>query len=179
MFTHWKVDGINGWKRNIQLRQSNSGIERVSWNLWGVMHFCLLCFFSCFLPLWCHGKRGGWWYCKISKEEVQKIIGLPDVTLIDVRYDKNWKKSDMKIASAVREHPNELGSWVGKYKKDQRLILYCNWPNEQTRPVWRMDCLIGVLQTFMSSKVAGGKWSASPHRKRQWPEERIFTDVFY
>jgi rhodanese-related sulfurtransferase len=63
---------------------------------------------------------------KITKEEVQKIIGQPDVTLIDVRYEKNWKKSDMKIAGAIREHPNEIGSWEGKYTKDHKLILYCD-----------------------------------------------------
>ena len=63
---------------------------------------------------------------KITKEEVQKIIGQPDITVIDVRYEKNWKKSDMKIAGAVREHPNELGSWVDKYDKDHKLILYCD-----------------------------------------------------
>lgn len=63
---------------------------------------------------------------KITKEEVQKMIGQPEVTLIDVRYEKNWKKSDMKIAGAIREHPNEMGSWVGKYAKDQKLILYCD-----------------------------------------------------
>jgi rhodanese-related sulfurtransferase len=63
---------------------------------------------------------------KITKEEVQKIIGQPDVTLIDVRYEKNWKKSDRKIAGATREHPNEIGSWVGKYTKDHKLILYCD-----------------------------------------------------
>ena len=63
---------------------------------------------------------------KITKEEVQKIIGQSDVTLIDVRYEKNWKKSDMKIAGAIREHPNEIGTWVKKYAKDHKLILYCD-----------------------------------------------------
>ena len=63
---------------------------------------------------------------KISKEEAQQLIGKPNVTIIDVRYEKNWKKSDMKISGAVREHPNELGSWVGKYPKDHTLILYCD-----------------------------------------------------
>jgi hypothetical protein len=59
---------------------------------------------------------------RISKEEAQKLIGKPDVAIIE----KNWKKSDMKISGAVREHPNELGSWVGKYPKDHTLILYCD-----------------------------------------------------
>jgi rhodanese-related sulfurtransferase len=63
---------------------------------------------------------------RIQKEEVKTLIGKPNVTLIDVRYDKNWKKSDMKIAGAIREHPNEIGSWAGKYAKDRMIILYCD-----------------------------------------------------
>jgi rhodanese-related sulfurtransferase len=63
---------------------------------------------------------------KITKEELQKIIDQPGVTLIDVRYEKNWKKSDMKIKGALREHPNELGTWARKYSKDHKLILYCD-----------------------------------------------------
>lgn len=63
---------------------------------------------------------------RISKEQVRDLIGQPGVVLIDVRYVKSWKKSDKKIAGAVREHPNEIGSWVKKYAKDTRIILYCD-----------------------------------------------------
>jgi hypothetical protein len=63
---------------------------------------------------------------RITKEEVLKIFDQPGVTLIDVRYEKNWKKSDMKIEGFVREHPNELGSLARKYSKDHKLILYCD-----------------------------------------------------
>jgi rhodanese-related sulfurtransferase len=63
---------------------------------------------------------------RIPKEEAKALIGQTNVTLIDVRYDKNWKKSDMKIAGAVREHPNEIGSWAGKYAKYRMIILYCD-----------------------------------------------------
>lgn len=63
---------------------------------------------------------------RIAKEEVKELIGKPGITVIDVRYDDSWKQSDMKIAGAVREHPNEIGSWVGRYDKDSTIILYCD-----------------------------------------------------
>lgn len=63
---------------------------------------------------------------RISKEDVKELIGTPGVTIIDVRYQNTWKKSDTKIAGAVREHPNEIGSWVAKYDKNSTIILYCD-----------------------------------------------------
>lgn len=63
---------------------------------------------------------------RLSKEEVRDLMGKPGVVLIDVRYDKSWKKSDTKIAGSVRENPNEIGSWTGKYAKDTKIILYCD-----------------------------------------------------
>lgn len=63
---------------------------------------------------------------RITKEELKAKLGDPAVTVIDVRYKANWKKSGQKIARAVREDPNEISSWVGKYKKDQVLVFYCD-----------------------------------------------------
>jgi len=63
---------------------------------------------------------------RITKEELKAKLGDPAVTVIDVRYKANWKKSGQRIAGAVREDPNEISSWVGKYKKDQMLVFYCD-----------------------------------------------------
>ena len=63
---------------------------------------------------------------RITKEELKAKLGDPAVTVIDVRYKANWKKSGQKVAKAVREDPNEISSWVGKYKKDQMLVFYCD-----------------------------------------------------
>jgi rhodanese-related sulfurtransferase len=63
---------------------------------------------------------------RITKGELKAKLGDPAVTVIDVRYKANWKKSGQKIANAVREDPNEISSWVGKYKKDQVLVFYCD-----------------------------------------------------
>ena len=63
---------------------------------------------------------------RITKEELKAKLSDPAVTVIDVRYKPNWKKSGQKIAKAVREDPNEISSWAGKYKKDQMLVFYCD-----------------------------------------------------
>jgi hypothetical protein len=61
---------------------------------------------------------------RIGKDELKKLLNDSGIILIDVRYTPNWKKSGQKVAGAVREDPNDISTWVGKYKKDQRLVLY-------------------------------------------------------
>lgn len=63
---------------------------------------------------------------RITKEELKQKIGEPAVSIIDVRYGPNWKKSDRLIAGAVREEPMEVGSWIHKYPKHQMIVLYCD-----------------------------------------------------
>ena len=63
---------------------------------------------------------------RISKEALRDMLGDAGMTVIDVRYAPNWKKSDIKIMGAVREDPMELGTWVDKYPEDHRLVLYCD-----------------------------------------------------
>jgi hypothetical protein len=63
---------------------------------------------------------------RMTKEDLRAKLGEPMIAIIDVRYTPNWKKSDRKIASAVREDPMELGSWTDRYSKDHILVLYCD-----------------------------------------------------
>jgi hypothetical protein len=63
---------------------------------------------------------------RMTKEELKARLDDPAVTVIDVRYKPNWKKSGQKISRAVREDPNEISSWAGKYKKDRMLVFYCD-----------------------------------------------------
>jgi len=63
---------------------------------------------------------------RITKEELKAKLNEPSLAVIDVRYGPNWKTSGQKIAKAVREDPTEIGSWVGKYQKDQTLVFYCD-----------------------------------------------------
>jgi hypothetical protein len=62
---------------------------------------------------------------RITKEELKSMLGNPDVIVLDVRSDSDWKASDQKILGAVRENPNVSESWAGKYPKTKTLVLYC------------------------------------------------------
>ncbi len=60
---------------------------------------------------------------RISKEELKTVLDDPGVKIIDVRRD--WERSDLKIKGAVREDPDDVKAWAGKYPKDKKLVLYC------------------------------------------------------
>ena len=60
----------------------------------------------------------------VSKHELRSMLDNPDLALIDVRYDKDWEGSDMKIKGAVREDNSDVKSWADKYPKDKLIVLY-------------------------------------------------------
>jgi rhodanese-related sulfurtransferase len=62
---------------------------------------------------------------RMTIEELKAHMGAPDVVILDVRADGDWKNSDEKIKGAVRENPKEVQAWAAKYSKDKRLVLYC------------------------------------------------------
>lgn len=61
----------------------------------------------------------------ISTDELKKMLGSPDLVVIDVRSLGDWESSDLKIQDAVREDPAKVASWLDKYPKDKRLVFYC------------------------------------------------------
>lgn len=62
---------------------------------------------------------------KMTKEELKAMLGKPDLIIIDVRTGSDWLGSDLKIKGAIREDPEDVGSWAKKYSKDKTLVLYC------------------------------------------------------
>lgn len=62
---------------------------------------------------------------RMTKDELKAMLGNPDLTIIDVRHDQDWKGSDVTIKGAVREGPNDVKYWANKYAKDRLLVLYC------------------------------------------------------
>jgi hypothetical protein len=62
---------------------------------------------------------------RMAKEELKPMLGKPDIFLVDVRADKDWNDSDLKIRGAVRENPKAIDSWANKYPKDKTLVFYC------------------------------------------------------
>ena len=63
---------------------------------------------------------------RMPKEDLRARLNDPEVSIIDVRYTPNWKKSDRKIPGAVREDPMEVGSWIDRYPKDRLVVFYCD-----------------------------------------------------
>jgi hypothetical protein len=63
---------------------------------------------------------------KMSKEELQAMLGNPDVIVIDVRSPGDWAPSNTKIKGAIREDPPKVSSWMEKYPKDKTLVFYCS-----------------------------------------------------
>jgi len=63
---------------------------------------------------------------KMSKEELQAMVGNPDVIIFDVRSGGDWTSSNTKIKGAIREDPPKVSSWMEKYPKDKTLVFYCS-----------------------------------------------------
>ena len=63
---------------------------------------------------------------RISKEELKTMLGDPNVIILDVRIDDEWKASGRKIQGATWKNPEEIGSWLKQYPKDKTLVFYCS-----------------------------------------------------
>jgi hypothetical protein len=61
----------------------------------------------------------------MTKDELKAHIGVKDFVIIDVRTASDWKKSEYKIKSALREDPDAAKDWVSKYPKDKAIVFYC------------------------------------------------------
>ena len=62
---------------------------------------------------------------RMKKDELKAMLGNPDLVILDVRSENDWKDGDSKIKGAVREDPESVNSWAEKYSKDKTLVLYC------------------------------------------------------
>ena len=63
----------------------------------------------------------------MTKEELRSKLGQPDVIIVDVRLEDEWKKSPVKIQGAVREDPEKnIKTWADTYPKDKTLVFYCS-----------------------------------------------------
>jgi hypothetical protein len=62
----------------------------------------------------------------VTKEELRAMLGNPDLIVVDVRLEDEWKKSERKIKGAVREDPKRIRSWEDKYPADKTLVFYCD-----------------------------------------------------
>jgi rhodanese-related sulfurtransferase len=62
---------------------------------------------------------------RMTKDELKAMLGNPDLAILDVRAQNDWKDSDSKIKGALREDPESVKSWAEKHSKDKTIVLYC------------------------------------------------------
>ncbi len=62
---------------------------------------------------------------KITKDELDSLLGNPDLIILDVRRNSHWTSSDLKLKGANREDPNDIEGWADKYSRDKTIVLYC------------------------------------------------------
>lgn len=62
---------------------------------------------------------------KMTKEQLKPLLGSPDLVILDLRLDEQWRFSNRKIPGAVHENPTVPDTWIDKYPKDKKLVLYC------------------------------------------------------
>jgi rhodanese-related sulfurtransferase len=63
---------------------------------------------------------------RISKEELKNMLGSSDLVIIDVRVEKELRKTGQKIKGAVWEDFEEVRNWASKYPKEKTIVLYCS-----------------------------------------------------
>jgi len=63
---------------------------------------------------------------KISKEELNSMLNDPDLVIIDVRRERDWKSSSLKIRGAVWEDFLDADTWAQKYPTNKTIVLYCD-----------------------------------------------------
>ena len=61
---------------------------------------------------------------RIEKDILKGWIGDPNVLVIDVRSDHDWKASDKKIKGAVRQGPTDVKGWASGLSKEKKIVLY-------------------------------------------------------
>ena len=63
---------------------------------------------------------------KITAEELMAKLGSPDLIIIDVRIERDWKSSPLKVKGAAWEDFLDVDTWAQKYPKDKTIVLYCD-----------------------------------------------------
>ncbi len=61
---------------------------------------------------------------KMDKEALKSLQGSKNLVILDVRQDRDWNASEMKIKDAMRVPDGNL-SFAMRLPKDSTIVLYC------------------------------------------------------
>ena len=62
---------------------------------------------------------------KMSKEELQVMMGDPSLVIVDVRSAADWNAQERKIKGSIRVDPSLADSLMKTYSKDKTFVFYC------------------------------------------------------
>ena len=62
---------------------------------------------------------------RMTKEDLQKILGEANTVVLDVRQGRDWDASEFKIMGARRADPGDFDTWAKTMPKSAVLVLYC------------------------------------------------------
>jgi rhodanese-related sulfurtransferase len=61
----------------------------------------------------------------ITVDELKARLDDPSLIILDVRRDKDWASSDLKIRYAIYADPKSYDEWGAAYPRHQPIVLYC------------------------------------------------------
>lgn len=62
---------------------------------------------------------------RMTVQELAAMIDSPDVLILDVRRDGDFKGSELMIKNAERRAYNDVDNWAKALPKDKKIVLYC------------------------------------------------------
>ncbi len=63
---------------------------------------------------------------RMTKEQLQPLVGNPDVVILDVRSAPEYNDSHEKIKGAIRLEPGDVKAITERYPKEKSIVLYCS-----------------------------------------------------
>jgi predicted sulfurtransferase len=61
----------------------------------------------------------------MTTDELNAMLGDPDLLILDVRRGKDWTSSEFKIKGATHAKPKAYDEWANTYPKTKKIVLYC------------------------------------------------------
>lgn len=89
---------------------------------WNFKYSLLACLIAIFAASLACGAAG---FSLISVDQLKQELTKPGIIVIDVRTGHDWASSQWKIQGAQRQDPAAVKKWMGKFPKDETIVLYC------------------------------------------------------
>lgn len=62
----------------------------------------------------------------MEPQELQELMGSPELVILDSRSAGAWSQSSEKIAGAIRASSSEYRVWKDTYPRNATIVLYCS-----------------------------------------------------